>query len=831
MSIVTLMEIGLDSGTFRLGPEDLEFPASAPEFYNGYIASSGSLKDSFADLFTGSESLKTLSFALKNNLSEIDDIEESEDFRGKEITIKRVDLDTDTVLKTNTLVLDAPSSDLSKSSFSAERQPLDIWQENFPFKKINLDDFSEIPNGSDALGQTINIAIGYTFDIRCWYIKRDVGSNAYDYLIGHGTLGAATEVRDADGVVIPSGEYTFYDGSQGSPFPGYAFLRFSSEQRNHQGNLDQIFVDVEGIEISGTTERNSVKVLEEFLTNTTWGLGQTVNAANFTAEAAIADTLNLKCDGLMYGENKMAEDWKEHILFACLMGSLDLKENGYELTIPQYQSSASAEFDSNTLRTVKKNRQSSDQFMREVIANYYLSLKDKKYQKNFKQEIAVDFGVSKDYNLDMVFDDETADRIAQLLIKRAEYQDKKRTYEADDDIASLFKGDRVDIDGDEFEIISTDKKLIPNVMTVAEYTEDIFDYVAETPQGDPPDLPSAEPPDDVTGLTITPQFELQDNGDILSWFDVAFTAPDSNFLQAMVSVKRNGSSVWQDMGPSDDEKFKLTGVTAGFAYDVRLISVNSAGLKSSGVVDLNNLAAGDTTAPSTPSGFSADDDVTRTKLDWNDNTEKDFDHYNVYRNSSKIAETKSSLFFDNPPAYNTNYGYQVSAVDRSGNESTKTSSDNAKKIPVDGADIDIKTGQITITEGAGITFNGRCKIDVSSLDFRMLPTTHDAYDFYIGGANKWKAIRAYAQGAVDIQSFGSSVAITAANDVNIFASDAVYLRNLRLGFFNGSIASKQTVNITATGGAPLLYNQTWGNQVEASLASIYSALNAYDFVN
>ena len=136
---------------------------------------------------------------------------------------------------------------------------------------------------------------------------------------------------------------------------------------------------------------------------------------------------------------------------------------------------------------------------------------------------------------------------------------------------------------------------------------------------------------------------------------------------------------------------------------------------------------------------------------------------------------------------------------------------------------------------AGITFNNRCIIDVDSLDFRMLPTTDDAYDFYIGdfGANRWKSFRAYASGAAELVSTGSSVAITAANDVNIFASDAVFLRNVRLGFFNGSIAAKQTVTFAASKPCPAILagaGQVLVDNIIDDIAALKAAFVAYSLI-
>ena len=64
-------------------------------------------------------------------------------------------------------------------------------------------------------------------------------------------------------------------------------------------------------------------------------------------------------------------------------------------------------------------------------------------------------------------------------------------------------------------------------------------------------------------------------------------------------------------------------------------------------------------------------------LNWSANGESDLDHYNVYRNSSKIASPTGSSHTDTGLTNGTTYGYAVTAVDKAGNESAKSDSVSA----------------------------------------------------------------------------------------------------------------------------------------------------------
>ncbi len=81
------------------------------------------------------------------------------------------------------------------------------------------------------------------------------------------------------------------------------------------------------------------------------------------------------------------------------------------------------------------------------------------------------------------------------------------------------------------------------------------------------------------------------------------------------------------------------------------------------------------TAPAKVLGVNADAiSTTEINLSWNPNSESDFDHYNIYRDGTKIAQTTSSSYSDIGLTANTEYVYEISAVDTVGNEGMKSDS-------------------------------------------------------------------------------------------------------------------------------------------------------------
>ncbi len=98
----------------------------------------------------------------------------------------------------------------------------------------------------------------------------------------------------------------------------------------------------------------------------------------------------------------------------------------------------------------------------------------------------------------------------------------------------------------------------------------------------------------------------------------------------------------------------------------------------------------DTTPPAIPSGLTAVPTQCQVGLDWLDNAESDLAGYSVYRATDPLGPfsllTSTAIFsqyFDFPVDAGTQYYYQVTAVDISGNESAASSV--ASAIPLSGA--------------------------------------------------------------------------------------------------------------------------------------------------
>jgi serine protease len=90
----------------------------------------------------------------------------------------------------------------------------------------------------------------------------------------------------------------------------------------------------------------------------------------------------------------------------------------------------------------------------------------------------------------------------------------------------------------------------------------------------------------------------------------------------------------------------------------------------------------DTTAPVAPTGLLATAGQASLALDWDDNSEPDLGGYRVYRQNldgswTLVGSPAASAFTDTGLAAGTAYTYEVTAVDRSGNESAPSATASA----------------------------------------------------------------------------------------------------------------------------------------------------------
>jgi len=139
------------------------------------------------------------------------------------------------------------------------------------------------------------------------------------------------------------------------------------------------------------------------------------------------------------------------------------------------------------------------------------------------------------------------------------------------------------------------------------------------------------------------------------------------------------------------------------------------------------LVGADTTPPAAPSGLEATAGDTRVTLDWDDNTENDFSHYNVKRSTTSgsgyntIATPSGSSYVDTGRINGTTYYYVISAVDENSNESANSAQDMA--TPADTTAPSAPTGLTAIAGDGEVVLNWDDNPEADLTDYQVFRST------------------------------------------------------------------------------------------------------------
>lgn len=328
--------------------------------------------------------------------------------------------------------------------------------------------------------------------------------HAHDYLIGYGTIESLWVDHANDlgvrrnNTLVTASEYDFLDGSQGSPFNGYAFIRFAVEQMDFGGQMMNLTADVKGLEMGGATaERNFADAIKNFLSDATWGLGDNIDAASFTAAANDLDTIgNMYCDGSV-NEQRKARDVLDELMFPARARIWRAADGEWEIHIDQTGASVLDVGDNdgfyNNAEVISTFSTPTSEALRHVVVHY--SLDPSNDDIPFKEvDVAVHtgFGVTRTYELPFVMEDATAAHVLNYLKNRSIYSDDRTSLRVGMEGRDLAVGEIVTVTAPERNLTSKDyiiegisKSLTDFELTCREYNAAIYGTFAVTPPTGP----------------------------------------------------------------------------------------------------------------------------------------------------------------------------------------------------------------------------------------------------------------------------------------------------------------------------------------------------------
>lgn len=140
-------------------------------------------------------------------------------------------------------------------------------------------------------------------------------------------------------------------------------------------------------------------------------------------------------------------------------------------------------------------------------------------------------------------------------------------------------------------------------------------------------------------------------------------------------VFRNGEQI----ATSSVNSYQDSGLSPSTVYNYKVSAFDAAGNESGQTSQVAVTTLADTTKPNVPGGLNASGiSMTEIDLNWTASTDDvGVTRYNVYRNGTKVGTSVTTSYSDTGLTVETQYDYQVSAVDAAGNESDKSAQSSA----------------------------------------------------------------------------------------------------------------------------------------------------------
>ena len=156
--------------------------------------------------------------------------------------------------------------------------------------------------------------------------------------------------------------------------------------------------------------------------------------------------------------------------------------------------------------------------------------------------------------------------------------------------------------------------------------------------------------------------------------DLSWTASNDNVGVFGYTIYRNGTAIGTVSAPTTTYSDTTVNPSTTYTYTVDAFDAAQNHSAQSSSVDVTTPAAGDTQAPTVPTGLAATViSTSRVDLTWNASTDNvGVAGYTVYRNGSVLANVGSTSFSDLSATSNSTYSYRVDAFDAAGNHSAQS---------------------------------------------------------------------------------------------------------------------------------------------------------------
>lgn len=701
----------------------------------------------------------------------ISEIQRVEDLHGKGALVRVYDTTTSSYVLSVYGTITNLQASIGSASLTIESRDTEALEEAIPkVKLLTVYANADLTNirSPDAV---IVVAFGVMRKVPVQLVQ--TGTNQYDFGAFRkptsGTLTLNTVYRD--GSVVSASEYSFVE----SP-TGYYVVRFTVPQTNFSNAVSVIQVDVTSTEFT-----NPATAISFLLSDSTYGLGRSVNAASFTSGASDYTSLSIAISGGLMQQYR-AQD----LLDLLLLHGAGLKKNTageYTITV-----------DTSSLHTAASmNLGAADGFYNNLdvskITEVPPALDNRRRSLTLRGLPDPGFDGSgtylissirptgtvtqkgKDETIDHPFlgDTTSLDRQLHYLWYRSLSGTKVQQVTAPFDLSVLslrqllylyipalaINGDQYEVRQIDYERNTQDNGDVEQVLTflLGGYDSTIFSYSAGSPQSAPSasyltdysqTIPTAP-----SSCTVTANTAAKDaTGKVTATLSVSAVAPSLNVTHIVIQLFESGAILpTQQLEIKVDPSATATGkfyVNPAQIYDVQFFTRNKgnkAGYQDSAPVNVTGTTASNAPgAPATPSTPSATQGTGRIIIvDWADNSEPDIRFYDIQRSvnggaySTLKSNVRDSIYTDKGLTYGNTYAYKVIAKNKSGQSSAASAASNTVTLAkvTGGSGGDIGSGEVVDTNIGSVS---AAKMTTGLLTVN--PSTGGATAIFVDNAGK-----------------------------------------------------------------------------------------------
>jgi len=458
--------------------------------------------------------------------------------------------------------------------------------------------------------------------------------------------------------------------------------------------------------------QNPALCLRDYMLDSSYGLGETNTNIDSTALIAAANLCDeqvsidaggtqdrYQCNGVIDTANQIKANIEQ--LLASMGGKLTYSGGKYFIDGADYKTPTHTFTEADVISEIQTQTKQSRRGIYNGVKGIFVS-EEKNYKVlDYPPQISSSYATEDgdplylDMPLPFVTNNLQAQRLAKIALLKSRQQVvitmtvnlKGLQVKVGDTIQVT--NDRLNYSSKVFEVIDYslavgDGQALAVNLVCIETASAIYDWTTSDEEdflsGGELDLYDGRTVDNVTGLTLTEIGLRGPDGGVSSAVQLSWTAPDDAFVE-LYKVRYNKTSTTDYFYASSREpRIYISGLDITSNYDFRVQAENLIGVSSTGTTLSNQALNGDTTAPSAPTGGAATGGIQTITAEWNNPSDIDFKHVEVFVNTSNSIPASPTALVDGEEYVVTGLSgavtryFWLKSVDFSGNKSAATAS-------------------------------------------------------------------------------------------------------------------------------------------------------------